>query len=151
MAGPDNLLTQRFHDSIFHISSSCKYSRNKGSTREIQKWFWFAVFLSVLLPPPPSTPLPLPLLSSTHPTPKYGAITNSFTEAAEFLVIVSSVFKRSTHWWKHVIGCIEETSGAFQAFMDKKSRLVVFSSKMYLNWIKEAKEFKLSRQSKCLL
>lgn len=98
---------------------------------------------------PSPTCSPPSLLSSTHPTPKYGAITNSFTKAPELLVTESRVSKCSARWWKHVIWSPEETSGAFQAFMDKKSRLVVCSSAMHLNWIKEAKAFqlKLSRQS----
>lgn len=63
------------------------------------------------------------------PTPKYGAITNSFAKATVLLVIIIRVFKFSTHWWKQVTQSAEETSGAFQAFMDKKSRLWYFPSK----------------------
>lgn len=127
VAGQDNLLTQRFHGSIFSHSLIMQvFQKQKLYERNFETVVVCYVFLSALLLPPLS-PSPSPLPSSTHPTPKYGAITNSFTKAPELLVIVSRVFKCSTRWWKHVIWNTEETSGAFQTFMDKKSRLVVFS------------------------
>lgn len=105
------LICQEFYKPMF-------YKRNSKTIV-----VWFVCFsLSLSLSPY--------FLFSTHLIPKYGVIANSFTKATELLVITVHVLKFSTHWYKHVIWNTEETSRAFQAFMDKKVKTCgIFPSK----------------------
>lgn len=87
--GPDNLPTRRCHDSfsnIFLIQVFYKQMFYNRTSKIVMAWF---VCLS------PSSYFFFSFFPL--PTPKYGAITNSFAKATVLLVIIIRVFKFSTH------------------------------------------------------